>query len=278
MILIRRGEEPSELKDVRTAQLQKLSTLGRTPTADDISGYACVKESLRKAQYGKCCYCEYSIGEKFNDVEHYRPKGRAIRHPGCELTHGYWWLSFTWENLLFACSECNRIEKNDLFPLEKGSVSLREHEVPPGQEKCLLLNPAEQINPIEHIMFVFESESRGMAKHWRAKPRNTSQLGNFSISVFGLNTKRLYEARDDYYELTIKHRIQQLETALKNQDTRAILEQYKECLRLLLPGQRFVALTYDVLQRAIPNSMLEQTIGQTWPSPSEIPLLTPPIF
>jgi hypothetical protein len=90
----------------------------------------------------------------FNDVEHYRPKTSADRLPGSTATHGYWWLAYTWDNLLFACPSCNRSNKNDLFPLEHGSTPLHDPDDAPGGERPLLLHP-RQDNGVEHIEFVF---------------------------------------------------------------------------------------------------------------------------
>jgi uncharacterized protein (TIGR02646 family) len=107
MIRITRGPEPANLVTIRNAQLAVLRTLGREPTSKEINGYSVVAEDLWKAQHHKCCYCEQRIPKGFNDVEHYRPKAVAARQPGSNDTHGYWWLAFTWENLLFACPACN---------------------------------------------------------------------------------------------------------------------------------------------------------------------------
>ncbi len=77
-----------------------------------------VKQELSEYQFGKCCFCERgkdSNGE--TDVEHFRPKNAkgGMPAPG---HHGYWWLSYDWENLFFSCKECNSILfKGNNFPL-----------------------------------------------------------------------------------------------------------------------------------------------------------------
>ncbi|WP_354834172.1 HNH endonuclease [Akkermansia muciniphila] len=62
-----------------------------------------IKEKLKTIHHGKCIYCEQII-EQFH-VEHYRPKSI------------YYWLAFSWDNLLLACPVCNQ-KKLDNFPLE----------------------------------------------------------------------------------------------------------------------------------------------------------------
>lgn len=56
--------------------------------------YPDTKECLNDIYYGKCAFCESKEGQLH--VEHYRPK------------HIYYWLAFSWDNLLFACTICNQ--------------------------------------------------------------------------------------------------------------------------------------------------------------------------
>jgi len=64
-----------------------------------------VKERLEeKLYYWKCAYCEQRI-EGYH-VEHYRPKSI------------YYWLAYSWDNLLFCCSRCNQFKLN-FFEVKK---------------------------------------------------------------------------------------------------------------------------------------------------------------
>jgi uncharacterized protein (TIGR02646 family) len=56
--------------------------------------YADVKEALKDLYKHKCAFCEQKI-EQFQ-VEHYRPKSL------------YYWLAFSWDNLIVACPRCNQ--------------------------------------------------------------------------------------------------------------------------------------------------------------------------
>lgn len=272
MIPIQRGAEPAKLAVARKSGLAKMAALGRPPTSKEITGYKIVGEELWRAQFRKCCYCETVIHKDYNDVEHYRPKASAQCAPGPVRAYGYWWLAWTWENLLFACPVCNRSEKNDQFPLAANSGSLSDHEAPSGQELPLLIDPASGINPLEHIIFIREAICRGGPKQWYARPRHGSQLGNHSITVFGMNHENLLDLRDSYYELNIAHRIVKLQQALAGGKFNQVSEQYEEALRLLLAGQPYVALAYDALRAAIDDIQLEQIIQRKWPAPSDIPL------
>ena len=67
------------------------------------------KEALYHIYKGKCAFCEQELfigGDKTNTrtIEHYRPKSK------------YYWLAFSWDNLLLCCRGCNK-NKDDAFEI-----------------------------------------------------------------------------------------------------------------------------------------------------------------
>lgn len=128
MIRLTRGPEPDSLVPIREEQLadaRKAVAAGRKIRFD---GYSVVKREIFGAQHRKCCYCEKLEEQaKYRDVEHYRPKAY------------YWWLAWTWDNLLFACMDCNRDHKKDQFPLADGSTPLVAEQAPPASERPLVI-------------------------------------------------------------------------------------------------------------------------------------------
>jgi hypothetical protein len=105
MIRIHRGAEPSELTAARTTELPRVQAIAvmHRPTQEELGRrYEVARDALWHAQRYKCCYCESREQSKRNDVEHFRPKTRADRRPGAREDHGYWWLAWSWENLLFS--------------------------------------------------------------------------------------------------------------------------------------------------------------------------------
>jgi hypothetical protein len=86
------------------------------------------KMVLFLAQHRKCVFCGRRVGFDGSPVDHMRPKGAAWRHlPGTSpsiIDIGYWWLTWTWENQLFACTPCNSAYKRSCFPLDAGSPVL----------------------------------------------------------------------------------------------------------------------------------------------------------
>jgi len=73
-----------------------------------------IKRVLKKIYHQKCAFCEQEIIEcKNNDledcsstIEHYRPKSK------------YYWLAYSWDNLLLCCYGCNK-NKGNSFKIEK---------------------------------------------------------------------------------------------------------------------------------------------------------------
>lgn len=138
-----------------------------------------IKDALRTAHYGKCAYCESSLPKMF-DVEHYRPKSK------------YWWLAYSWDNLLFACADCNR-RKSDKFEIAGKPVTFYPtaldniHELASSpvylNEMPLLIHP-ELEDPEPYFQFA----ENGMII-------SDNERGNYTISLCGLNMMYLQEVR-----------------------------------------------------------------------------------
>ena len=269
MIRIARCNEPTNLSAIRIAQLSVIRGLGRDPLSEEIEGYRVAAEDLWKSQHHKCCYCEARIPKGYNDVEHYRPKAAANRLPGCASTHGYWWLAFSWDNLLFACPGCNRSHKNSRFPLDSNCRPLLPEDMPPGGERPLLIDPSSAVNPVEHIQFVYQGiGGAGTIRTWWARPRNGSVLGNATIEVCGLNRSDLREIREDHYATVVLPHACAIDLAIGAADTPRLHRELHRALELLTPRNSHVGLTYDALRHLVPESRLRAMLGLGWPSPN----------
>ena len=275
MIPVHRDPEPAALASVRAEKLGALRALGRPPRSDEITGYRVVSRDLWYIQHYKCCYCEFKIAASYNDVEHYRPKAAADRTPGSGESHGYWWLAFTWENLLFACPSCNRTEKNQLFPLRSGSVALQPEQDPPRSERPLLIDPAGLLHPPEHIQYVPAALQPGdRFPHWWARPRTGSLHGGWTLQVCGLNRDELRELRGDHVERVVRPRASELRDALRRGDQREITSTLARCRELIVETSPFSLLSYDALRTLVPPTAMRAR-GLRWPDPDEVPLVAP---
>ena len=144
-----------------------------------------VKKRLIADQHGKCAYCETRfLHSSSGDVEHYRPKagyrqaaGSAVQGPG------YYWLAYEWDNLLFACEDCNRMRKRQLFPLRNDPLGrARTHHDEVSREEPLLLNPAHD-NPEQHLTFLEEAA------------KGVTPVGEASVAAYSLNRPELLDDR-----------------------------------------------------------------------------------
>lgn len=264
MIRVSRGAELPELAAIRAKALATLRSLSGPPTSKDITGYGVAADSLWRQQHFKCCYCEQKIRRAYNDVEHHRPKARADRRPGSDETHGYWWLAFSWSNLLFACPSCNRTGKNTQFPLRHASGVLRPEDEPPGEEQPLLLDPAGPENPVDHIRFSLRSS--GGSQSWWAEPRDGSIKGLWTIDVCDLNSQELRELRGDYVSGIVWPRASELLAALRQGDPAVISQAHARAVQLLGAHMSFAALAYDALVHYVDSTSIAH-FDLAWPQP-----------
>lgn len=218
MIRIARGPEPEALVLARDEHLARARRRGGPP--EEIYGYEVAREELTARQIYKCAYCELIFREEAAPVEHYRPKKRtddvdwralkAKTRPtegdredderfarglppssaGFDRVRwisrsGYWWLAWTWENLVFGCHGCNNGVKNARFPQEKAAIVLGAHEAPPGEERPLLLDPADSADdPLDHIQY------RRVYTRWLPTAREGSARGAWTIALLRLDTSQ----------------------------------------------------------------------------------------
>jgi len=150
------------------------------PFDTNIYGHAKVKRALVEMHHGKCCYCESYVRHITpGTIDHYRPKAASQQSAGSSLIRpGYYWLAYEWENLLFACPECNQTKRNR-FPIRDATRRALSHLDSLAQEDALLINPAED-NPAELISFREEF----------AFPVDDNLRGHTTIEVLELNDRK----------------------------------------------------------------------------------------
>lgn len=254
MIRITRGPEPATLPATRAAEVARVRAAlaaGQTLNAALLGDlYASTKAALRAAQHNKCCYCEQFQPTRNRDVEHYRPKTT------------YWWLTWTWENLMFSCDGCNRWAKNDLFPLWPGTRRLRAEEQPPGprghRERPMLLDPSNHADsPMRCIQFRLLRVSG--EDRWWAAPREGDRRGAMTIDILNLNRDDLLQARSSYYRMFYQGTIAALREDFQRARTRGAQEReaFRERWRRAVgahvaPRALFAALNRDILDHHFP--------------------------
>lgn len=146
-----------------------------------------VMDALQRLFHQKCAYCESPIGSlQPVDIEHFRPRLRAINLDGVIDPYHYFWLAYEWTNLFPVCSECNR-NKGSRFPITGSRAPVGTSLGELAGEGVLLLNPCEDA-PETHLVF----STDGMVT-------SPTEQGRVSIDVYGLNRADLIAARRNEY-------------------------------------------------------------------------------
>ena len=141
-----------------------------------------IKDQLNSKYLGKCAYCESPVEQLV--VEHYRPK-----------RGGYYWLAYSWDNLLLACPKCNEY-KGDSFPVSRTAVTYdpsrdtinRIHVLGACYdrlERPLIVNP-EKVSSYELNSITFDKDGQIRSKNIRM---------HRTIDICKLYRKQLCERR-----------------------------------------------------------------------------------
>lgn len=269
MIRIDRGPEPAELtaerfKRLSAAELARQQT-GALPDADVFGGYGVAREPLFRAQHAKCAYCERPTGLKEQPTEHFRPKngarrdlpslrGNAPRVPDC-----YWWLAWTWENLLFSCATCNgQSHKGNFFPIDSPALATMSFDL--HCETALLVDPTVD-DPLDHIRWeplkpLYPRDQW----EWYPVPVPLSDKGRETIEVFHFDKFDLQGSVSHFIQAElVKKRIPAIEATLGRGDVTAAVQQWQDMQeetmheRALFTGAKWSALVF--LQQQ-PGSLL----------------------
>lgn len=229
------GARPPAVRRVHEASGLAAHQPVTAPLPRKIEGYTSARRSLYLAQHRKCCYCERAVEEAHQDVEHFRPK--AV----------YWWLAWSWGNLLFACKTCNE-HKGDSFPL--GSAFVGGPRTTAGNtERPLLIDPADPSDPdpVAHIEF------RPVSGRWMPFPRAGSRRGAWLIQTCRLDRPSLLDAYR-HSAAQLEDALERVEAALGSQDRPRIEGVWEDVTqRWLAAGAPFVGLVHDVLAQRFPN-------------------------
>lgn len=245
MIRISRSLEPDGFAAVRANKLALARKALATGTKLAFEEYDRVKPDLAAMQHQKCCYCEKREEQaKYRDVEHYRPKS------------AYWWLTWTWTNLLFACIDCNREQKRDQFPLSPGDRQLVAEQGPPGTERPLVIDPSDpSVEPTTEIQFKREKVSG--KERW--VPRGLTDRGRETVKVCGLDRPNLLDLYTDHVNHRVRPKLATVFMAHQARDARKVVAAWDRANRgLLAVRSPFRALSYDALLVLVSSELREQ--------------------
>jgi hypothetical protein len=234
LIRIARTAEPPALAKTREEQLSRARALVALGEKPKLTGYDVAKPALFEMQHRKCRYSEKLEEQaKYRDVEHYRPKSI------------YWWLTWSWENLLFACVDCNREHKKGQFPLVDETKRLQAEDDPPQGEQPLILDPCgAEFNPLLEIDF--RRERVGGLERWR--PHGTTPRGWKTIEVCGLDRPTLLDLYRAHVNDRVRPRAEEVLEAHGRGDARSVVQLWCRAKRSLLgPHSPFRSLSHHAL-------------------------------
>lgn len=244
MIPLERTTEPAKLRAKRPGKIDEARSAIAAGIKPRFTGYGDdgVKDLLFEGQHRKCAYCEKREEQaKYREAEHYRPKSR------------YWWLTWTWENLLFACIDCNREYKRDQFPLADESARLQPESGPPQNEQPHIIDPYDPaIDPRAEIEF--RRERVQGKERWR--PHGRTERGQATVRLCGLDRPGLIELYNRHVRDFVRPRVERFLAATHTEDARAIIEAWSMLKRgMLAPGQEFCALSRDAGRTLVPTDL-----------------------
>ncbi len=143
---------------------------------------------ILKLGHGKCAYCEQPLNEKTVNIDTYRPKDMD-RAP--DVDGHYWWLAFTWNNLLPACKPCNAAKRN-LFPVAAQRCAVGTTGEALDAEAPLLIDPARE-DPGVYL----DTADNGMLRPAKGLAQLDTMRAASTIELLQLNRRELVMARSE---------------------------------------------------------------------------------
>ncbi|HRF80351.1 MAG TPA: AAA family ATPase [Flavobacteriales bacterium] len=206
-----------------------------------------VRKKLLLLTHNKCAYCEQLLDAKF-EIENYRP--RALEKEEGAEDH-YWWLMFTWQNLMPACSQCNRSKRN-LFPIAGQRCGPMATGPALLAEKPLMVSPRTEV-----VDRFFEFDAHGMMAPAPWLPEHDRLRARTTIEVLQLNRPALVAVRLEAMVL-VGQLCQRISSVAKTPESIALLNE----LKTNLTGERsFTAACRWAFLRHHP--MLKERIGRS---------------
>jgi 5-methylcytosine-specific restriction endonuclease McrA len=291
MIVITRGPELLALTQARRRHLARALRAWRAspqPTArpehaslDD--GYDVARKELWHRQNKKCAYCEKRDYVTASPVEHFRPRRGADlwltgETPRARDETRYWWLAWTWENLLFTCNTCNcAANKGNRFPVARPSCLLpppprtlqneaaltQSFDLTAEDGGRMMLDPARD-DPRDHLAWVPYVGARRATPDdpteeidWRATGR--TPLGWNTIHALGLD-RDAQDAVNDHLRAFVHRRAVEIRReALKPPPSASAQHLWTGLLGDLFdPNSSFHAASWCALDFWLPASMRSQ--------------------
>ena len=145
--------------------------------------YQKVKPDLEKLYNKKCAYCETNISAGgFFHIEHYRPKNE------------YYWLAYSWDNLLLSCPKCN-INKGHKFDINGTKIKYNSQILKDLHDKISVFDKQEQPKLINPQQISNNELKEQFSFNLKGEIKYKSERMEYTIDTCKLNRKDLKNAR-----------------------------------------------------------------------------------
>jgi len=151
-----------------------------------------VKDSLKKIYHNKCVYCESSLHNAHAHIEHYRPK-KSSNLSKCDSKKAYYWLAFSWDNLLPCCEICNGFKSN-CFDTFNDKVDYDADETFDSLHNSLKRYNKEENPKLLHPEIDDFEQDINFYKKGQIVSKN--EKVRYTLKVCKLNRKKLKEERE----------------------------------------------------------------------------------
>lgn len=136
-----------------------------------------IKTALADQYKSKCAFCEQKV-EQFH-VEHFRPKA------------DYYWLAFSWDNLLLSCPTCNG-RKDTNFDCNNGQTTLQSGDTAIIHELASVYAAREG----NHLIHPEIEDAEPLLEFGKdGSIRSSDARADYTITTCKLDRKYLCEAR-----------------------------------------------------------------------------------
>ena len=175
-------------------------------------------------------------------IEHYRPKKK------------YYWLAFSWDNLLLVCSKCNN-SKGEKFPIQGTMRSYQNTDMLRINELCYEYNEIEKPDVIHPV---FEKVDDKIEFKNDGKMYSNDQSVNITKDLFDLNRKYLTSIREEIINtLLTKISLGYLEgnyEEILRKEVQFLIEQSEDNKSIYLLFKRYLLSNFNtmILTKIIP--------------------------
>ena len=182
-----------------------------------------LKWTLKQIYHEKCAFCETYIKNEVGDIEHFRPKNKnANQAKKCDKTYSYYWLAFSWDNLLPCCSRCNG-KKSNCFDIMGDRVEYHDEKLIDLHDKIESYNKDEKPKLLHPEYDSFESDIH-FSKYGEMESEN--ERVNYTVEICDLNRENLKNSR----LMVITDFMENLHRHLESFDNNLTDDNFDECL------------------------------------------------